>query len=162
MSDNLRGQLIRLAHANPHLRADLLPLLGKQARSAPTVVEDEDDRKAWIQDLKRPISSKADLIKALDGTDGITHVRLTDLVWAEFRPAIQSALKSLAVGRAWDTEEVEAVEKAFKALLQDQKRILAEAKGTDYEMTQKLVFARIKKIVAIVTPWIEKSRESWG
>ena len=28
---NLRTKLIRLAHANPHLRADLLPLLGKKA-----------------------------------------------------------------------------------------------------------------------------------
>lgn len=34
MSDNLRSKLIRLAHQNPSLRADLLPLLANERTAA--------------------------------------------------------------------------------------------------------------------------------
>ena len=39
MSDTLRSKLIRLAHENPNLRADLLPLLSKKASSLEQTAE---------------------------------------------------------------------------------------------------------------------------
>jgi hypothetical protein len=153
----LRSGLIRLARANPDLRAELLPLLTTMS-SSPRQARDQ----SWVQDLKRPISSRPELIRALDGTDGVTHIRLSDFVPENFRPAVKSALKAIASGRVWSSEEVEAVEKASKAVAQNQKRILAESKGTDYEPDQKLVAARVRKILALVDALAQQARESWG
>lgn len=50
---NLRSKLIRLAHAKPELRKDLLPLLAKSAASGIDLKIDEKQKKLLLNSLHR-------------------------------------------------------------------------------------------------------------
>lgn len=74
MSDTLRSKLIRLAHAKPSLRADLLPLLAKgQRKQAAENKYDLYDVQGWEK-----VTSEIDAVIAKAAKDVEKHIEDLD------------------------------------------------------------------------------------